>query len=282
VGSPARVIKKYDFQKQQWLRLQAMTERPEDVSTQAELGAAWSQAPIENGDHHRSFVVEDLMSRTQASEAMNSRHTYFAHTRKEIQPLLPNEVSRALEIGCGTGSTLLWLKGLKHCAWIGGVEVVPDALAVARKNLDAVYAGNIEQMDLPIEQGTLDLILCLDVLEHLVDPWQVVNRLKGLLKVGGSLIVSIPNIRNHKVLSLLLFRGKWDYAEAGILDRGHLRFFVRDTAIQLVESAGLKVDTVLSTGLGGSRRSRIVNALLPSLITSLFEKQYLIRGIRVD
>ena len=67
-----------------------------------------------------------------------------------------------------------------------------------------------------------------------------------------------------------------------ILDRSHLRFFVRETAIELVASSGLKVDMVLSTGLGRSKRTQIVNSMLPSLVKSIFEKQYLIRGIRVD
>jgi 2-polyprenyl-3-methyl-5-hydroxy-6-metoxy-1,4-benzoquinol methylase len=157
-----------------------------------------------------------------------------------------------------------------------------EAAERARERLDAVYPVNIEQNNLPIQESSLDLILCLDVLEHVIDPWEVVRRLYKLLKPGGALIVSIPNVRNHKVLFPLLFQGKWDYTDAGILDKTHLRFFVRDTAIKLIESSRLKVDLVMSTGLGRSRRSRIVNALLPSLITSLFEKQYLIRGIRVD
>jgi 2-polyprenyl-3-methyl-5-hydroxy-6-metoxy-1,4-benzoquinol methylase len=207
---------------------------------------------------------------------------YFEYTRNEIFPLLPDKITKVLEIGCGTGNTLEWLKAQKQCSWVGGVELYPDAAAKAREKLDAVYVGNIEQLDLPMEQGTLDLILCLDVLEHMIDPWEVVRRLSKLLTTGGAMIASIPNVRNKKVLFPLLFKGRWDYGDAGILDKTHLRFFVRDTAIQLIETSGLKVDMVDSTGLGRSRRSRIINTLLPSLITSLFEKQYLIRGIRVE
>jgi 2-polyprenyl-3-methyl-5-hydroxy-6-metoxy-1,4-benzoquinol methylase len=210
------------------------------------------------------------------------KKAYYEYTRKEIIDLLPENNSRVLEIGGGSGNTLVWLKSLKHCAWIGGVEMVPDAAARARDKLDEVYPVNVEQSTIPIPERSLDLILCLDVLEHMVDPWSVVCRLHRLLKPGGSLIASIPNVRNQAVLFPLLFQGKWNYAEAGILDRSHLRFFVRDTAIELVASSGLKVDMVLSTGLGRSRRTRIVNAVLPSLVKSIFEKQYLIRAIRVD
>jgi glycosyltransferase involved in cell wall biosynthesis len=225
----------------------------------------------------------DLRGKTYSgSEDLQIRNQYYEYTRTEILPLLPDNPSKVLEIGCGSGNTLVWLKSLKHCAWIGGVEKAPEAVTLAREKLDVVYPVDIEQDNLPLQESTLDLILCLDVLEHMVNPWEVVRRLHRLLKTGGALIISIPNVRNHVVLFPLLFKGKWDYADAGILDKSHLRFFVRDTAIQLIESSGLRVDMIASTGLGRSRRSRIVNALLPSLITSLFEKQYLIRGIRVD
>jgi len=214
--------------------------------------------------------------------APEKKNQYFEYTRKEILPLLPDKPSKVLEIGCGAGNTLVWLKNLKHCTWIGGVEISTDAVEIARGRLDAVYLVNIEQNDLSIQESTMDLILCLDVLEHMVDPWEVVKRLRRLLRPGGALIVSIPNVRNQKVLFPLLFKERWDYTDAGFLDKTHLRFFVRETAVRLVESAGLKVDMVSSTGLGRSRRSQVVNNLLPSFVKSLFEKQYLIRGIRVD
>ncbi len=205
---------------------------------------------------------------------------YYEYTRSEIQPLLPETVSRTLEIGCGAGRTLAWLKSVRQCAWLGGVELNREAAELARRGLDAVYEGNIERMELPIEPGSLDLILCLDVLEHLADPWTVVQRLQKLLKPGGALIASIPNVRYRRVVFPLLFQGKWEYVDEGVLDRTHLRFFVRDTAVHLLESAGLTVDMVATTGLGKSRRSRMINSILPRGIKALFEKQYLLRGIR--
>jgi len=205
---------------------------------------------------------------------------YFEYTRVEILPLLPDKIAKALEVGCGTGNTLGWLKAQKQCTWVGGVELYPDAAAKAREQLDTVYEGNVEQLDLPIEQGSLDLILCLDVLEHLLDPWSVVRRLQILLKPSGVLIASIPNVRHHSVLTPLLFKQQWEYTEHGILDKSHLRFFVKKSAVQLIESSGLKVDMLLATGLGRSPKSQLVNSLIPSVIKSLFEKQYLIRGVK--
>jgi len=206
---------------------------------------------------------------------------YYAGIRKDILPLLPDKLNRVLEIGCGTGGTLKWLKDRYGCEWVGGVELYPDAAKQARNKLDVVYEGNIERMDLPIGPSTLDLILCLDVLEHLVDPWRVTSFLQKLLKPGGALIISVPNIRNRDILFPLLFKGKWDYTEAGVLDKTHLRFFVRRTAIELVESSGLTVDKVGATGLERkTKKSRIFISLLPDYIKSFLVLQYLIRGIK--
>src|SRR4030067_3529103 len=211
---------------------------------------------------------------------MSMDKNYYEGMRKDISLLLPDKILKVLEVGCGTGNTLVWLKNYKQCTWVGGIEISPTAAAQARAEVDAVYEGDIEHIDLPIASDSLDLILCLDVLEHLINPWNVMLRLQKMLKPGGALIASIPNVRNRKVLFPLIFKGKWDYTDAGILDKTHLRFFVRETAVILIESSGLKVDIITATGLGRSRRSKFVNSLIPSFIRSLFEYQYLIRAIR--
>ncbi|HUJ17098.1 MAG TPA: methyltransferase domain-containing protein [Nitrospirota bacterium] len=212
---------------------------------------------------------------------MTTENEYYSNIRKDILPLLPAQLNRVLEVGCGTGNTLAWLKENRGCEWIGGVEMNRAAATQAAAKLDALYQGNIEQLDLPILPSTLDLILCLDVLEHLVDPWQVTSSLQRLLKPGGSLIISVPNIRNRRILFPLLFKGKWEYTEAGILDKTHLRFFVRETAIKLVESAGFDVDMIRTTGLERkTKKSRIFISLLPESIRSFLILQYVIRGIK--
>ena len=71
-----------------------------------------------------------------------------------------------------------------------------------------------------------DLIMCLDVLEHLVDPWKTLSRLADHLKPGGTVIASIPNVRHARNLLSLLFMGKWEYKEQRLLDKTHLRVFI--------------------------------------------------------
>jgi 2-polyprenyl-3-methyl-5-hydroxy-6-metoxy-1,4-benzoquinol methylase len=169
---------------------------------------------------------------------------YFSHARREILPHLPSKIEKCLDIGCGNGTTSAFVRHLHpEVTWAGGVELFPDAAENARSVLDQVWCGDLEatSFETAIAPASLDVILCLDVLEHLVDPWTVVKRLSPLLKTDGRLIISIPNIRNWKFIRKLFFNGDFHYRDAGLLDRTHLRFFVRDTAIELAEAGGLKV-----------------------------------------
>lgn len=207
---------------------------------------------------------------------LDKKMGYFSQVRREIFPLLPEKMGRVLEIGCGTGDTLSYLRQQGRCEWAGGIELASSAAAVAKTKLDQLIEGDIETMELPFADGSLDVVLCLDILEHLVDPWAAVRKLDKALKPGGMLLASIPNVRHFRSVFPLLFQGKWDYNEAGILDKTHLRFFVRESAIALMGSSGLQVETVRATGLEKGAKARIANALTLGLFKPFFEVQYLV------
>ena len=77
-------------------------------------------------------------------------------------------------------------------------------------------------------------IVMLDVLEHLADPERVLREAAEVLEPRGRIVVSLPNVANLSVRIGLLF-GRFRYGDRGILDRGHLRFYTRRTARELVE-----------------------------------------------
>lgn len=168
--------------------------------------------------------------------------SYFDHARSEILPYLPNKVERILEIGAASGATYSLIKQRFPNAWGFGIEPDQNAVQSAAKVFDIVKCGFVDDIDIESEIAprSLDLILCLDVLEHLVDPWAMVKKLTPLLKQGGRLIVSVPNVRNFKFLMGVLFAGDFRYKDAGILDRTHLRFFTFETAMELATCGGLK------------------------------------------
>jgi 2-polyprenyl-3-methyl-5-hydroxy-6-metoxy-1,4-benzoquinol methylase len=174
---------------------------------------------------------------------------YFSRARTEIEPLLPNKPGlplRALEIGCSEGHTLEWLKKTGYCNWTAGVEPYAE-LRTDPGSVDQFFKLDIEKTLPDLPPGSIDLMVCLDVLEHLVNPWETIRRLDPLLKPGGLWIISVPNIRNYHILVDLAFKGKFNYTESGILDRTHLRFFTRASAVELAESAGAKVTKQIGT-----------------------------------
>ncbi len=198
---------------------------------------------------------------------------YYAGVRKEIRPLIPAGTKRVLDVGCGEGATVDWLKAKRLCEWAGGIEYHDAAPAAARARLDEVFEGDIETMELSLDEASIDVILCLDVLEHLVDPWQVIAKLQRHLRPGGTLIASIPNVRCLNVLLPLIFLGRWEYQDQGILDRTHLRFFTRRSATALVAHSGLEITAVRPLR---RRYARILNFCTGSLFSGFLTYQYLI------
>ncbi len=166
---------------------------------------------------------------------MSTTSAYYRHARREITPLLPPQCGRILEIGCGTGATLRWLKQRPGTLNTTGVEIFEGAAAEATAGVDVVHRLDFERDPWPGTTDTFDTILCLDVLEHLIDPWSILDRLvTQFLTPGGTIIITVPNVRHHSVVLPLAVRGRWHYQVAGILDRTHLRFFTRQSAVELM------------------------------------------------
>lgn len=203
-------------------------------------------------------------------------NSYFANTRTDIEPAIPRFSESVLEIGCGTGTTLAWLKASGRCKSTTGIELVAQQAECAARVVDRVIQGSIEAIDLAPLTEHFDLILCLDVLEHLNDPWALIERLSRLLKPGGRLVASIPNIRHISVLVPLLFQGEWTYSERGILDKTHLRFFTKKSAIHLVTCSGLMMVCVKELGLQSKSISSVLNKLTLGIFRGFFAAQYLI------
>ncbi len=157
--------------------------------------------------------------------------------------------SKVLDIGCAWGYLGKILKPRSCC--VVGVEIDQKIAKMAESHCDKVFVCNLEDalmLGSCLDREVFDTIVCLDVLEHLARPDKFLVFLKNFLAPRGKLIVSIPNIaRFEHRINLLL--GKFNYEDAGILCKGHLRFFTENTAKRLLRGCGYKILKTEYTGL---------------------------------
>jgi 2-polyprenyl-3-methyl-5-hydroxy-6-metoxy-1,4-benzoquinol methylase len=219
------------------------------------------------------------MSTNDKAGATDQTEEYYHHIRREIAPLLPPSASQVLEVGAGAGSTLKWMKSVYPGVKTTAVELNSELRIQLERNADVVLIGPVDEA-LP-RLKTYDLILLLDVLEHLPDSTKTLQALVKHLAPGGQVIVSLPNVAHLSVSVPLLLGRRFTYQESGILDKTHVRFFVEDTAVKLLNDAGLVVTTGLISGLQGPK-SRLVNLLSFGLLRHHFAKQYIMCGKPTD
>jgi 2-polyprenyl-3-methyl-5-hydroxy-6-metoxy-1,4-benzoquinol methylase len=150
---------------------------------------------------------------------------------------------RALDVGAADG--FLAERLTAHGWSVTALERDPELAARARGRCKEVVVADLESAP-PLLHGPFEAIIYGDVLEHLSDPTAVLRALDQFLAPGGAVIVSVPNVA-HLWVRLSLLVGRFDYADRGILDRTHLRFFTRRTLLELLRSAGLRVDELAVT-----------------------------------
>ena len=166
--------------------------------------------------------------------------SYYTFPRERLFDVVPEAAGDVLEVGCGAGVLGERLKRSGKAGRVTGIELSPQAAALARQRLDEVLVGNIETMPLEAMQGRFDTLVVADVLEHLRDPWAALFRLRDCLKDGGIVVASIPNIAHYKIIKKLLW-SEWRYEPGGILDHTHLRFFTRGSIEDLMGFAGFEI-----------------------------------------
>jgi SAM-dependent methyltransferase len=143
-----------------------------------------------------------------------------------------------LDVGCGFATTSEHIQ--KRGNRVTGIESSAAALPRARARIaEVVHADlqNLETVRAGLGGRQFDMVILADVLEHLAWPEGVLRSYREFLKPGGSIIVSLPNIGLWSV-RLSLLAGRFEYADTGVLDRTHLRFFTRRTMRRLLAQAG--------------------------------------------
>jgi len=176
-------------------------------------------------------------------------HLYFLnpdHVQTGLVDLIGRSPGRVLDVGCYCGATGQLVKRRWPEATVVGIEPLAEAAAIAASRIDRVITGTLESVDFDAHgfaPKSIDTIILADVLEHMYNPWQALQRLRELLADDGTLLASIPNVRNLGLMHNLA-AGHWTYAGGGLLDITHIRFFTLNEIRKMFAETGFAVQAV--------------------------------------
>ncbi|HXY28691.1 MAG TPA: bifunctional glycosyltransferase/class I SAM-dependent methyltransferase [Acidimicrobiales bacterium] len=191
--------------------------------------------------HKMGFGSGELAFADQAYElkwsATSSHH-------KLVSWLSDREPQRILDLGCSDGRLGELLRLCGHTV-VGVDSVKLDGVA---DRLDEFIEADLND-GLPEEVGSdFDVVLGADVLEHVYDPAALLAEAKRVVRPGGGIMVSVPNVA-HWYPRLRMAFGRFQYERRGIFDYGHIRFFTGRSFERMATATGLQVRKRSITGL---------------------------------
>jgi SAM-dependent methyltransferase len=172
---------------------------------------------------------------------MTEKGGYFKANRRDIALLLPGTYSKVLEVGCATGGFSEHL-ALPSEYW--GIEPNRIAASAAKERTERVLIGTYDEVAFQLPDGYFDLVICNDVIEHMVDHDAFLEAVKKKMTRDGVIVGSLPNIRHITALAKLLISKDWPYSDSGILDRTHLRFFTARSLRRTFDCHGYDIEVI--------------------------------------
>lgn len=160
---------------------------------------------------------------------------------------IPSE-AKVLELGPATGYMTRYMKEQLNCS-VYCIEYDPSSAEQAAVYSEKMIVSDLEDFSVwtkELSDEKFDYILCVDVLEHLRDPHRVLREVVKYLEAEGSVIVSIPNI-SHNAIIMSLLQGEFKYNQLGLLDNTHVKFFTKESIIEMLSEAGLEIVKMKAT-----------------------------------
>jgi 2-polyprenyl-3-methyl-5-hydroxy-6-metoxy-1,4-benzoquinol methylase len=190
---------------------------------------------------------------------------YFSNVRHDLLQFakINNKNLKILEIGCGYGETLYFLKKTEIAEFTLGIDIFEDKKnPTLYKDKANIIFGDIEQLDLSEYEDFFDFIIFADVLEHILEPINVLEKTKKYLKKEGEILISMPNIRHFSSFIKIFIKGNFTYENSGIFDKTHLRFYCKKDINDLIINANFKT----------SKKSGSVNFMKKTAISYILNK----------
>ncbi len=185
---------------------------------------------------------------------------YYAVERPEMLPYFPASGNTMLDIGCGEGTFGKTVMD-SHGAEVWGIDFDQESIDVARNILTKTFCGDVHQLLDDIPDNYFDAIYFNDVLEHLVDPYTLLEKVRPKLSAKGVVIASIPNLRYFRVLAEILFKRDFRYAKKGVMDETHMRFFTQKSIGRMFVEAGYMVQHLQPMNRSRSFKPKLVQVL---------------------
>jgi len=165
------------------------------------------------------------------------------HHNPDLLKLIPTKAAKLIEIGCSSGALAREFKKLSPGSHYTGIEIDPHYAELAKRYCDDSFTLDVEIAEDSFweKYSDRDCWIFGDTLEHLKDPWLILKKIRAVIPTIGSMVVCIPNAQ-HWSLQVKLSVGDFRYQDNGLLDRTHLRWFTRQTMIEMFDQTGFKVE----------------------------------------
>ncbi len=186
---------------------------------------------------HKAKLTYEPRYDIDGEQYIYKRNDPYSSHSQIIEWIDREKPSEVLEVGTATG--YLTSEMTKLGCVVTGIEQDPEMARIAQQHCQKMIVGDVEHLEFS-ELGTYDAIVLGDVVEHLRNPREFLQKTGKLLKPGGKILMSLPNVANIWVRLNLLF-GRFNYSRVGILDETHLRFFTLESSKKIANDSGLEV-----------------------------------------
>ncbi len=161
----------------------------------------------------------------------------------DLLRLIPANLSGIIEIGCSSGALAREYKKVSPNCNYFGVDIDSSYLESAKCVCDGVEACDLETQteEFYAQHAFRDCWVFGDTLEHFKNPWVVLENIRKVIPSSGCVVACIPNAQHWSLVAKMAI-GDFRYVDSGLLDRTHLRWFSRQTIVELFKDTGFIIE----------------------------------------